>query len=612
MLNDRAANYCQFYVAWIMRIAGVCVAMALWVSLAAAQTGADSAADAAKNLEQGFISPPQSAGLRAYWWWLNGNVTKDAITRDLEQMKAKGMAGGVIFDAGGATQGGHKAVPAGPVFASPEWRELFKHTVKEADRLGLTLSLSIQSGWNLGGPNVKPEDSAKRYSWSETQVKGPAKLDQVIAEPKQKNSGYYRDIAVVAYRLEGAAKQQAESNFSGITASSSQSSSSPDAAMDGNAETCWVSNGTAPGDGPTAKRPQWLQLSYKNPVAASSLSVLGRTGYGPRECELQASDDGKTFRKIKPFSMENSKQAKVAFEETKAACFRLVILDSYDPKEPKTPRNVQVAEFSLGGKEPIPSSRSGGRKPIQRFDEKTLSREIGGSAPDCSFLLDDFPGAPGEEDCRSKDVVDLTDRMDASGRLKWDAPEGAWMILRFGYSPSGSKVSTSSPGWAGMAIDYLDSQALINYWKEVVAPLIEDAGPLAGKSLKYLHTDSWELGGVNWTPKLPEMFRKRRGYDMRSYLPALAGKIVDNRAITNRFLHDFRKTVGDCVADNHYKLFAELAAKHGMEIHPESGGPHGAPVDALKCLGRSGVPMMEFWALSPHRPTDATRFFVKQ
>ncbi|MDW7979278.1 MAG: glycosyl hydrolase, partial [Verrucomicrobiales bacterium] len=64
------------------------------------------------TLESGFKDPPQQARLWAYWWWLNGNVTEAAITRDLEEMKSLGFGGAVIMDAGGADQRGNARVPA--------------------------------------------------------------------------------------------------------------------------------------------------------------------------------------------------------------------------------------------------------------------------------------------------------------------------------------------------------------------------------------------------------------------------------------------------------------------------------------------------------------------
>ncbi|HOY58430.1 MAG TPA: glycosyl hydrolase, partial [Verrucomicrobiota bacterium] len=145
------------------------------------------------SLESGWVNPPRSARVRAYWWWLNGNVTRAAITRDLEEMKAKGWGGALICDADGASQDGNDPVKHGPTFLTPEWRALYKHALSEADRLGLEMSLNIQSGWNLGGPMVTPEDAAKKLVWSESRANGPALLKQKLLEPKSRD-GFYRDL----------------------------------------------------------------------------------------------------------------------------------------------------------------------------------------------------------------------------------------------------------------------------------------------------------------------------------------------------------------------------------------------------------------------------------
>src|SRR5512143_3474589 len=107
-----------------------------WMA-AAAVAAAGCLASQGGNLEYGFADPPREARLRCYWWWLNGNVTKASIIRDLEQMKAKGYGGAIVVDAGGAAQGGNDEVPAGPLFGSPAWRELFRYAVETASRLGL-------------------------------------------------------------------------------------------------------------------------------------------------------------------------------------------------------------------------------------------------------------------------------------------------------------------------------------------------------------------------------------------------------------------------------------------------------------------------------------------
>jgi hypothetical protein len=442
---------------WLGLLIGFLLAACAWQST----TVASPAPVAEATLENGWTNPPNSARLRAYWWWLNGNVTKESITRDLEQMKAKGFGGAVIIDAGGADQWGNSQVPHGPTFFTPEWRELYKHALREADRLGLEMSLNIQSGWNLGGPMVASDDAAKKLTWSEARVIGPTNFNAALPAPKSRDN-YYRDLFTVAYRIR------------------------PDQAP---------------------------------------------------------------------------------------------------------------------------------HQPLQYWREKALLKTLEPfSAPDSTPLFREIPATPGEEDTHTADVIDLTSKLDAGGVLKWDVPAGDWQIFRFGCTIGDhSYVSTSSEGWGGYALDVYDAGAFQRYWDAVVEPLIADAGPHAGKTLKYLHTDSWEVEAVNWTPTLRAEFQKRCGYDPVPWLPVIAGRIVNSREESDRFLFDFRKTLGDLTIDNHYRLFRDNAHRHGLEIHPESGGPHAVPIDAQRDLGWDDVPMSEFWAWSwEHRIGDENRFFVKQ
>jgi hypothetical protein len=317
------------------------------------------------------------------------------------------------------------------------------------------------SGWNLGGPVVKADDAAKKLTWSELRLTGPAEFDSVLPAPKSRDN-YYRDLYVVAYRLK------------------------PDAAHP--------------------------------------------------------------------------------------------------------------------------------HRPIQNWAEKAMYKTLHFSAPDTTPLFQDVPPEAGEEDTHTAEVVDLTSKLGADGTLRWAVPSGTWQVLRFGCTIGDhSRVSTCSEGWQGYALDVLDAGAFQRYWDAIVEPLIADAGPLAGKTLKYLHTDSWEVEAINWTPTLPEEFRRRRGYDLLPFLPVMAGRIVNSRQESDRFLADYRKTLGDLAIDHHYRLFRDNAHRHGLQIHPESGGPHAVPIDAQRCLGWDDAPMSEFWAWSwRHRIGDENRFFVKQ
>jgi hypothetical protein len=416
-------------------------------------------------LRAGFANPPDTAKLRCYWWWLNGNTTETTITRDLTEMSRKGFGGVLLVDANGSNQEGNDNVPAGPTFGSPDWTRLYLHALKTAAALHLEVTLNITSGWNLGGPDVTPAEASKLLTWSRTTVRKNG-FDGVLPMPPIKN-GFYRQIAVLAYPL------------------------------------------------------------------AHGVAMPGEAGSG--------------------------------------------------------------------------------RSAIALLKYKTAAEETGISMEPSEPLLEDNPAVTGEEDTRLEDVVDLSAQTDASGKLTWRAPsKGAWEILRIGYTDSDARVSTSSGAWQGLAIDYLDRAAFDTYWAHSVAPLLDAGRPYLGTTLKYLATDSWEVLGTNWTGRFAEEFRKRRDYDPMRYLPVVAGRIVQDRTTSNRFLNDLRRTAGDLVTD-HYDHFAERASEYGLGTQCESGGPHGAPLDALETFRSSAVPQTEFWAQSKeHRTTDEERFFIKE
>ena len=416
-----------------------------------------------KLVKDNFKKPSSESGVNCWWWWLNGNVNKATITKDLEAMKSRNFQGAMIFDAGGHNQRGNKDIPAGPLFGSKEWNELFVFALDEAKRLGLGIGFNIQSGWNLGGPRVTPQYTAKQLVYTEVKVSGKDKISQKLEVPSIRKD-YYKDIVVLAIPLKKALKTD-------------------DVISDLN-----------------------LKLGYQ---------------------------------------------------------------------------------------------------------------ELGGSAPDTRFLLDN---ALKEKNNKGKttyivnkeEIIDLTSNMDANANLTWDIPVGDWSILRIGYSCTDSRVSTSSGDWQGNVLDYMSKEAFDFYWKDVVEPIFKASGAHVGTTLKYMETDSWECGGMNWTDKFPEEFKNYRGYDLISYLPIVAGYVVDDISTSNAFLSDFRKTLGDLVANNHYARFQEYAHKYNMGIQPESAGPHAGPMDGIKNYGFSDIVMSEFWSPSPHRPKPNNRFFLKQ
>jgi len=554
------------------------------------------------SLEGGFLNPPAEARLHAYWWWLNGNVTQEAITRDLEAMTEKGFGGALITDAGGANQDGNRQVPCGPIFASEAWRELYRHALREGARLNVEMALNIQSGWNLGGPRVKAEDAAKILCYTETAIEGPGEQTVKIAAPPARH-GLLKEVAVLAIPsvpVEAVCKVEA----------SSAHPDHPARNLTDGQPSFWVSNGTLP-DGAYA----WIRISLAEKRTVRKIVLSGRPGYGPRAADVFLLS-GEDRREKVAFTSEFRPDGILMLSLTTPAmaeALEVRITAADDPQAAKggRARNVQIIELRVEGEEwGWPQVRA----EISNWEKKTLLRPVHGGNGPIAQELAPTPGGTEQKGLDLRSVIDLTGRMGGDGKLTWTPPAGSWKILRFCYTVGpGAHVSTCSQGWEGLALDPMDAVAFQHYWDDVIEPLMTDAKAIPGCTLRYLHTDSWEIEPYNWTTRLPDEFRKRRGYDMTPWLPVMARHVVGNVETSERFLHDFRKTVAELSAEGYYGPFLANAHRHGLQVRAESGGPHGVPIDAQHCLGMIDVPMSEFWATSwRHRVPDRARFFVKQ
>lgn len=194
-------------------------------------------------------------------------------------------------------------------------------------------------------------------------------------------------------------------------------------------------------------------------------------------------------------------------------------------------------------------------------------------------------------------VIDLTNMMDKDGTLSWDVPAGKWIIVRTGHRMTGSRLSIAQPEADGLSVGWLNSDG-VNKQFEVLGTILLEEAAKADFKLKFFCDDSFEDGFPNWTAGILERFQHYRGYDATPYLPVFAGYIVGSAEISDRFLHDYRKTVADCMADGHYGRFAELCHQNGLKVQNESAGPSRSGtmcMDGLKNLGRSDLPSGEFW-----------------
>jgi len=549
----------------------------LFLALAILLPGAAAAQDA---LDRDFRTPPAAARPWTYWWWLNSNVTRQGITRDLEAMKRQGIDGVMIFNAGG----GH--TPSGPKFLSPEWKELYLFALDEVARLGMRASVNLCDGWCSGGPWIPAEAANKKLVWSETLLDGPSRAERVLPMPPRVD-GFYRDVAVVAVREKptqpvrpaevrtNSPPPYPEHEYRGLAGQ----------VADGDPNTAWRV-------GAVPNQPVWIECVFAEPLAAASLylATVGKTEAGP--CALQVSDDGKTFRKVLSFTPKPGGVQRIGLPETTTAkVFRLVFAEGFSP-------DTEVAEMGLLREGEAPQVRPGIRWWLFKSGNRSFwhyPRE--GPA----VMAEEYPD-DGALDCRSDEVVDLASKMDQDGKFVWDVPAGRWSVMRFGYTLEGQRTRCSSTV-IGYEADMLDSLGIETHFKHCAEPLLDAAGRHAGKTLQYLHTDSYEIGcdvagqQPTWSAAFLQEFRARRGYDPTPFLPAMAGRIVDGRAITNRFLWDIRATISDLFAERCYARLAELAHARGVGIHCETGygtAPH-PQFDGLKAAGHCDVPMGEFW-----------------
>jgi len=193
----------------------------------------------------------------------------------------------------------------------------------------------------------------------------------------------------------------------------------------------------------------------------------------------------------------------------------------------------------------------------------------------------------------SDGIVDLTGKLTKDGRLRWQVPAGRWTILRLGYTPIGMINHPAPAAGTGLECDKLSKAALDAHWDGFMKPVLEDIGPLAGNTLTSSFIDSYEVGNQDWTEKFRAEFKQRRGYDPVKFLPTYTGRVVDNEAVTERFLWDMRRTVADLFAANYYDHFTELCHQHGLASDVE---PYTGPFESLQCGAREDLVMGEYWA----------------
>ena len=502
------------------------------------------------ELAQGFYSPPDRVKPWVMWFWMGGNINKEGITADLEAMKKVGLGGAIIMEIGCPT-------PGKVSYMSDEWRGCMKHAADEANRLGLELAVHNSPGWTgSGGPWITPEYSMQMVVSSETNVTGSGMVRAVLPKPFSR-LGWYHDIAVFAIPSAGKTMRECRPE---ITSDCPPFNSAK--LTDGD----WSTVHEMPC--PEKGKPHYIQFAFSEPFTARSVMIVSGPKRGGFSGTIQVSQDGNKFKTVQNISLGSAGQNQVmftaGFDAVTARYFRVVITKTAGDG-PRIP--LAEIEFSA---------------------EKHLNNWAGkvGYMPNSKGTPSKFPAA---EAIALTNIVDCTARMNSDGSFAWEAPAGNWRILRIGYTSTGVKNHPEVKGGDGLQCDKLSKAAFDTHWNGMLKKILAD-----GTQLRGVEIDSYEVGPQNWTAQFRDEFKKRRGYDLLPYLPALTGRIIESADVTERFCWDFRKTIAELFAENYWGRFGELCRQNKITSYVEH---YGAPsyFDEIASGLPCDVPMDTFW-----------------
>ncbi len=603
------------------------LATALCASPAMAQDAASSpsiADNSAVPLEEQFRDPPHSARPRVWWHWMNGNISKDGIAKDMAWMKRVGVGGLQNFDANLQTT---QVVDHRLVYMTPEWKDAFRFAAHEADRQGLELAIAASPGWSeTGGPWVQPQDGLKKLVWSGTPVPagqrfsgrlaappvqtGPYQTlapalsieEMISGHPAPPGPSYYGEVGVFAFPEAIASVAALPRAVDGL------GNALPAATLFDGDLAKGVTLARKQGDAPS------LRLDYAKPARVGSATVFvpdvvipfaGAAFTGA----LESSVDGTTWTPITTLTL-GTVPTTVSFPAVTAAHFRLAL----NPRKPDGGLGSPAPGIAMDGlfdgvgamlaKKPLivgTFSLDTGAK-VDRFETKAgfmMSRDY--------YALEE--PKDGAEGVAPASVVDLTEKLKADGTLDWQAPAlpkgQRWRVLRMGYSLLGTTNHPAPPEATGLEVDKFDGDAVRRYLDHYLGLYKDAAGPdmVGQRGVRALLTDSIEVGEANWTPKMLEQFQRLRGYDARPWLPTLAGVLVGTRAEADKFLYDYRRTLADLLASEHYGTVAEVAHENGLKVYGEALEDKRPMLgDDMTMRSHTDIPMAAMWTFREEGP----------
>jgi len=499
-----------------------------------------------------FAEPSEIFYPETWFHFVDGNVEKDGITKDLEAIRDAGIRGVQFFHGGnfGGTWPGVRE----PVYClSENWEDILHFTASEARRLGLRFTMQNCPGWSMaGGPWIKPENAMRMLVMSKADVDGGGRVsrrlpaeDWWLSEERD-----YHDISVLAFPLplgdgknDGCVYEMKEPVTFSEGGTRVFEANLPETAC---IRTLVISNANA------------MNHAYSyEPDANVKIEAFGKDGSVRTVLDSPLPMSAwQTSISEMTFALDEAVAQKVRISVTHAHEMRIETLKILSAAR-KNGWEMQ-AGWALYG------------------------------IPHGSEFPDQDPAAfvPVEG------VLDISAKMDKDGHLEWDAPEGKWRIIRFGHV---NKCHTNGPapkeatGWecdkfSPEGVDANFDGYIGKYEKGAVSCLLDG-----------MLMDSWECETQTWCKEMEKNFKEYAGYELRPWMPALFGYVIGDQRATSKFLRDWRGLVNSLMVDNFYGRMAQLAKERGLSVQYETSGGDVYPCDPLEYFKYADVPMTEFW-----------------
>lgn len=522
------------------------------------------------RLQQEFVDPPEDVKTSVYWYWMCGNISKEGVVKDLQEMKKVGInrvfIGHNYFD---PYVGGRNVK-----LMSDEWWDILHTALKTAGELDIDVGMFNSPGWSqAGGPWVKPEESMRYLNCSEMKVKGPQKLTVSLEKPHPD----FQDVKVIAYPISDIEESVLNTKNANITISPSIDQSGK------------MFDGDRLSDIKLAQNVDYcIDLKTDKTFTARSLTIYPSHSNINATFELQAKEGGK-YRTLSSFvidwhflaiivGFQPFAPVVITIDDTTATDFRLLVKNRL--------HEGGIAEIELSS-----------APRIENYAAKTFAKMYQDPLPQWNYYI--WREQPESNDAslhiNPAEVLDISNYMAVDGTLNWDVPAGNWMIVRTGMTSTGVTNNPAGPDGTGLEIDKMSKKHLASHFDAFIGKILERIPAKDRKAFKVVIQDSYESAGQNFTDDFLERFKERYGYDALPFLPAYFGKVVGSKKQSDRFLWDMRRIVADRIAYDYVGGLREICHKHGLTTWLENYGHWGFPAEFLQYGGQSDEVSGEYW-----------------